>query len=161
VIPDVNNHFSTEWPKSHLTYNMLNSIFWDKTKRSPTKVKRRFGGTCRLHLAWLLPTLTLFSCLAYSSTLKMETTCSSETSVIFNGLRSVISEKTELFRLTILEEEKKGKAIPVIGCGGRSGCETTRLPHFLDNRLTDGGEAVSLTRRPPYNPRNIPGTHFC
>jgi hypothetical protein len=22
------------------------------------------------------------------------------------------------------------------------------LPHFLDNRLTDGGEVVSLTRRP-------------
>jgi hypothetical protein len=23
----------------------------------------------------------------------------------------------------------------------------SRLPHFLDNRLTDGGEVVSLTRR--------------
>jgi hypothetical protein len=28
------------------------------------------------------------------------------------------------------------------------------------NRLTDGGE-VSLTRRPPFTPRKIPGTHFC
>jgi hypothetical protein len=36
-----------------------------------------------------------------------------------------------------------------------------RLPHFLYNRLTDGGEVVSLTRRPPFNPRKIPGTHFC
>jgi hypothetical protein len=27
------------------------------------------------------------------------------------------------------------------------GFETSRLPHFLDNRLTDGGEMVSLTRR--------------
>jgi hypothetical protein len=42
---------------------------------------------------------------------------------------------------------KKGKAIPVTGCGGPYGCETPRLPHFLDNRLTDGGEAVSLTCR--------------
>jgi hypothetical protein len=25
------------------------------------------------------------------------------------------------------------------------GCETSRLLHFLDNRLTDGGEVVSLT----------------
>jgi hypothetical protein len=31
----------------------------------------------------------------------------------------------------------------------------------LDNRLTDGGEVVSLTRRPPYIPRKISGTHFC
>jgi hypothetical protein len=28
------------------------------------------------------------------------------------------------------------------------GFETSRLPHFLDNRLTDGGEFVSLTCRP-------------
>jgi hypothetical protein len=41
----------------------------------------------------------------------------------------------------------RGKAIPVTGRGDPCGCETSRLPHFLDNRLTDGGE-VSLTRRP-------------
>jgi hypothetical protein len=33
-------------------------------------------------------------------------------------------------------------------------------PHFLDNLLTDGGEIVSLTRRPPFTPRKIPGTHL-
>jgi hypothetical protein len=27
------------------------------------------------------------------------------------------------------------------------------LPHFLDNRLTDGGEVVSLTSRPPFTPQ--------
>jgi hypothetical protein len=32
---------------------------------------------------------------------------------------------------------------------------------YLDNRLTGGGEVVSLMRRPPFTPRNIPGTHFC
>jgi hypothetical protein len=31
----------------------------------------------------------------------------------------------------------------------------------LDNRLTIGGEVVSLTRRPPFTRRKIPGTHFC
>jgi hypothetical protein len=46
----------------------------------------------------------------------------------------------------------KSKAIPVTGRGGPQGCETLRLPHFLDNRLTDGGEVVSLKRRPPLNP---------
>jgi hypothetical protein len=43
---------------------------------------------------------------------------------------------------------KKCKAIPVTGRGGPQGCETSRLPHFLDNWLTDGGEVVSLRRRP-------------
>jgi hypothetical protein len=41
----------------------------------------------------------------------------------------------------------KSKAIPVTGRGGPQGSETSRLPHFLDNRLTDGGEVVSLMRR--------------
>jgi hypothetical protein len=36
---------------------------------------------------------------------------------------------------------EKGKAIPV------TGCETSRHPHFLDNRLTDGVKVVSLRRR--------------
>jgi hypothetical protein len=47
---------------------------------------------------------------------------------------------------------KKGKAIPVTGRGGPQGRETSRLPHFLDNRLTDGGEVASLTRRHPLPP---------
>jgi hypothetical protein len=55
----------------------------------------------------------------------------------------------------------KGKAIPVTGCRGPKICETSRLPHFPHNRLADGGEVVSLTRRPPFTPRKIPGTYFC
>jgi hypothetical protein len=39
----------------------------------------------------------------------------------------------------------KSKAIPV------TGRETLRLPHFPDNRLTDGSEFVSLIRQPLYN----------
>jgi hypothetical protein len=55
----------------------------------------------------------------------------------------------------------KGQAIPVTGCGGPQGCETSRLPHFLDCRLTDGGEVFSLTCRLLFTPRKITGTHFC
>jgi hypothetical protein len=52
------------------------------------------------------------------------------------------------------------KAIPVADRGDPEGCETLRLPHFLYNRLTDGGEVVSLTRRPPFTLIKISVTHF-
>jgi hypothetical protein len=52
--------------------------------------------------------------------------------------------------------------IHVTGHRGPQGCEKLRLPHFLNNRLTDGGEVASLKRRPPpFTPTKIPGTHFC
>jgi hypothetical protein len=50
---------------------------------------------------------------------------------------------------------KKGKAIPVTGCGGPEGCEMSRLPHFLDNQLTDGSEVVSLMCRLPFTARRF------
>jgi hypothetical protein len=46
----------------------------------------------------------------------------------------------------------KRKAILVTDRGGPQDCETSRLPHFLENRFTDGGEVVRLTRRPPFTP---------
>jgi hypothetical protein len=57
----------------------------------------------------------------------------------------------------------KGKAIRVTGRGGPYSSETSRLPHFLDSRLRDGGEVVRLTRQLTalYPPRKIRGTHFC
>jgi hypothetical protein len=48
---------------------------------------------------------------------------------------------------------KMGKAILTINRGGPWDCEMSRLPHFLDNWLKDGGEIVILTRRPMYNPQ--------
>jgi hypothetical protein len=36
----------------------------------------------------------------------------------------------------------------------------SRLPHFLDNRFTVGGEVVSLTLQSPFTFRKIPGTDF-
>jgi hypothetical protein len=53
----------------------------------------------------------------------------------------------------------KGKAILVTGPGEPLGCNTSRIPLFLDSRLTDGGEAISLTRRPSFASRKVPGTH--
>jgi hypothetical protein len=51
---------------------------------------------------------------------------------------------------------KKGNAIPVTGREGPWGCEMLMLPHFLDNRLTDSSEVVSLKRRPHFTPQEDP-----
>jgi hypothetical protein len=45
------------------------------------------------------------------------------------------------------------KVVPVTDHEGPYGCERLRLPHLLDNWLTDGGKVVSLMRRPPFNPQ--------
>jgi hypothetical protein len=52
---------------------------------------------------------------------------------------------------------KKCAGVLATGRGGPSGCERSRLPHLLENRLTDGGEVDSLTRRPTalYTPGGI------
>jgi hypothetical protein len=48
---------------------------------------------------------------------------------------------------------------------GLKGCEMLRIPHCLDNRLTDGGKVVSLINRLRYTPQkhyfSTSGTHFC
>jgi hypothetical protein len=43
----------------------------------------------------------------------------------------------------IITEHGKGKALPVTSRGGSQVYETSRLLHFLDNRLTDVNEVVS------------------
>jgi hypothetical protein len=49
-------------------------------------------------------------------------------------------ESFETFTLKIFEFASQLLAIRKIGRGGTYVSETSRLPHFLDNRLTDGGE---------------------
>jgi hypothetical protein len=80
---------------------------------------------------------------------------------IGSGIQNLIGGNTQTYRQHV---DLIGKAIPVTGRGGPYVCETSRFPHFLENRLTDGGEIVSLTSRPPFTPppsKKIPGTHFC
>jgi hypothetical protein len=54
----------------------------------------------------------------------------------------------------------KGKATPVTGRESPEDCETSRLPHFLDNRLKDAREVVSLACRRSLTPRKIPGRYL-
>jgi hypothetical protein len=63
--------------------------------------------------------------------------------------------------LVLTCHDKKGKATPITDPGGPNDCETSRFPHFLENQLTDRGEFGSLTIRPPFTSRKIPGAHFC
>jgi hypothetical protein len=57
--------------------------------------------------------------------------------------RSVLCVHWDLWCGSHHTVKRKGKAIPVTGHGGPYICETSRLPHFLDNQLTDGSEVVS------------------
>jgi hypothetical protein len=73
----------------YLKQNLIrSSIFWDITLCNPLKVKRRFGGTCRLHLQGRRISQALHQRDAggkqrcYDTT-EMEATCSSETVVDF------------------------------------------------------------------------------
>jgi hypothetical protein len=61
---------------------------------------------------------------------------------------SVVDPVGKEWLRAISYEGKNVKGVSVTGCGSPYGCKTSRLPHFLDNRLTDGGK-VSLTHRPP------------
>jgi hypothetical protein len=54
-----------------------------------------------------------------------------------------------------------GKAFLVTGRGSLQDCETSRIPHLLDNWVTDGSEVASFAHWQPFTPRKIPGTHFC
>jgi hypothetical protein len=58
-------------------------------------------------------------------------------------------------RRTSKEEVKEAT-----GCGDRQGCETSRFPHFLDIRLTDGADFRRMCLL-PIIPRKVLGTHFC
>jgi hypothetical protein len=84
-----------------IKWSMENSVFWVITLCSSLKVNGRFRGTCHLHLQSRRlqheAGSRQSSSLAYSSTLKMKETCSSETSVDFKRTtRRCIPEDTTL-----------------------------------------------------------------
>jgi hypothetical protein len=64
------------------------------------------------------------------------------------------TSRAVLIPMSILELsiEKEVKSICVTGRGDLQGCEMLKIPHCLDNRLTDGGNVV----RPTQRPRSIP-----
>jgi hypothetical protein len=80
---------------------------------------------------------------------------------VINENEAVCGGKDRIFAIKV-----KSKAIPVTCRGGLKGCEMSRIPHCLDNRLIDGDKVVSPTHRPHLTPQthfffNVSGTHFC
>jgi hypothetical protein len=75
------------------------------------------------------------------------------------------SPQVGFLRGTSIIHIQNSKAIIVTGHGGLLGCEMLRIPHCLENRLTDGGEVVSLTQWPHSTPQKyflfVSGTHIC
>jgi hypothetical protein len=59
-----------------------------------------------------------------------------------------------------MDKVRQGKVIPVQAMQALR-VARGRGSHILNIRLTDGGKVVSLTHRPLFTPRKIPGTHFC
>jgi hypothetical protein len=51
----------------------------------------------------------------------------------------------EIYSFLFGKTKKKNKPILVTVQGGPWGCEASRLPRFIDDRLTDGGEVVGLS----------------
>jgi hypothetical protein len=65
---------------------------------------------------------------------------------------SKVAKPSISFILSYVNSLKK-EDIPVTGRRGSWDCETSRIPPFLENRLTDGGEVASLMRRPSFTPQ--------
>jgi hypothetical protein len=55
----------------------------------------------------------------------------------------------------------KGKKVDLSLQHAMEAHRVVRRRQSVDNRLTEGGEVVSLTRRPPLTPGKIPGANFC
>jgi hypothetical protein len=70
--------------------------FWNITPCIPLKINRRCGATCPIfRVDKRTSAFTFVSCLAYSSTLKIEAICPSDTSLTLNELNGRISQETE------------------------------------------------------------------
>jgi hypothetical protein len=61
----------------------------------------------------------------------------------------------------VLLSIEKRKAVLLPDRRDPLGSKTSRLPYFVDSRLTDDGEVVSLTLLLPFTLWKFRGTRFC
>jgi hypothetical protein len=88
-----------------------------------------------------------------------KTSCSVCDCIIKNRIGEVAIKEEKNGEQALIKkiwDKTKSKAIPVAGRGGLQGCKMLRIPHCLDNRLTNGGKVVSPTHRPLlYSPETL------
>jgi hypothetical protein len=106
---------------------MKTSVFWHIAARIAVKVNRRFGGTL------LATCFTLFSSVAYFSTLKMKATCRSLTLVDFQRTtRHYIPEYRILSRIREAAEQVATNMLQRVW--QRLGtCRDTNVEHVEEN----------------------------
>jgi hypothetical protein len=83
--------------------------------------------------------------------------------LIFDSLGLSVARRTSQKKIASDECQRQIKEEYSYPCNGSRSpydCETSRFPHFLGNRFTDGGEVVSLTAGRSFTPLKIPDTHF-
>jgi hypothetical protein len=66
--------------------------------------------------------------------------------------RAGVALLSALSHLCFISDTDNIETTRVIDLGSPQGCESSRLLHFVDSRLTDGPDVVSLTYRPPFTP---------
>ena len=59
-----------------------------------------------------------------------------------------------------MNDNKKGKAVPLHAWSGPEVSRKLRFPDFMTT-VQDGGKVVSLTHRSPLSPGKTPDTHLC
>jgi hypothetical protein len=74
-----------------------------------------------------------------------------------------VNQQTKSQSIIVFTVVKKKEKVKLCNRPWKSmGLIDVEAPTFsLENRLTNGGEVVSLIRRPLFIPRKISGTHFC
>jgi hypothetical protein len=103
-------YFWIDWNYKHVSvgFKILrdvainNIILWDKTLRSPFKISRSFGWTCRLHhqVSFLLHPVFLLGLLFYSEDGRRY--FPPKRRLIFDRLHSVITQETEILQNAIV-----------------------------------------------------------
>jgi hypothetical protein len=116
------------------------------------QARKQYGAGSKQHALPLLVTcLKPLLCLAYTSTMKMEAKCSSETSLIFIELHDVVFQKTEFFEaVTVQTNTKTRSRAPPIQTDCQSYSDFDIVPSILYLEYGNSRLFCKVTRTVPF-----------